>query len=92
MHKGGSVDQDNNWKSSSSIVTAWKRMALHKKSNWLEAHSGYTTESIPIEDVGAPKNYALVIKLLGNIVPSDGIKGGTILSIQENAYCSRNDN
>ena len=49
-------------------------------------------KDIPIEDVGASKNYDLVMKLLGNIVPSDGIKGGTILSIQESAYCLRNDN
>ena len=49
-------------------------------------------KDIPIEDVGASKNYDLVMKLLGNIVPSDGIKGATILSIQESAYCSKNDN
>ena len=46
----------------------------------------------PIEDVGASQNYDLVMKLLGNIVPSDGVKGATILFIQESAYCSRNDN
>ena len=46
----------------------------------------------PIEDVGASKNYDLLMKLLANIVPSDGIKEGTILSIQESACCSRNDN
>ena len=31
----------------------------------------------PIEDVGASKNYDLVMKFLGNIVPSDGIKGAS---------------
>ena len=46
----------------------------------------------PIEDAEAFKNYDLIMKLLGNIVPSDGIKRGTILSIQESAYCLRNDN
>ena len=46
----------------------------------------------PSEDVGASENYDLVMKLLGSIVSGDGIKGGTILSIQESAFCSRNDN
>ena len=46
----------------------------------------------PIEDVGASKNYDLVMKLLGSIVPSDDIKEDTILSIQQSSYCSRNGN
>ena len=44
------------------------------------------------EDVGASKDYDLVMKLLGNTVPSDGVEGGTILPIQESAYWARDDN
>ena len=67
-------------------------MALHEKLTDWRFMQVTRLKDTPIEDVGASKSYELVMKSLCNIVPSDDIKWGTILSIQESAYCSRNDN